>query len=104
MAKEIRKITYGFAIQKWNAKTKKFLGQEFVCGDQIDYENEKGKHIEETEPSYEPYTMIRCDTKSISRDILNVIFGDNELMDQFTKALGCDEKDLEATYQDLLGA
>jgi hypothetical protein len=57
--KEIRKITTGFVIQKWDAKTKKFLGQEFVAGDQVDYEDEKGNPIEEVEPEYICFDMVQ---------------------------------------------
>lgn len=46
---EIRKITTGFVIQKWDKETGKFLGQEFVAGDEVDYENENGEQIDPDE-------------------------------------------------------
>lgn len=55
--KEIRKITTGFVIQRWDAKTNKFLGQEFVAGDEVEYEDEVGNPIEETEPEYQSFNM-----------------------------------------------
>jgi hypothetical protein len=56
---ELRKITYGFVIQKWDAETGKFLGQEFVAGDQVDYENELGEPIDELEPEYRQFDMVQ---------------------------------------------
>jgi hypothetical protein len=56
---EIRKITTGFVIQRWNKETGKFLGQEFVAGDQVEYEDEYGYSIEDQEPEYMPYHMVQ---------------------------------------------
>lgn len=47
---EIRKITTGFVVQRWDGETKKFLGQDFTAGDDAQYENEAGHAIDETEP------------------------------------------------------
>lgn len=64
--KEIRKITTGFVIQRWNAETKKFLGQEFVAGDQVDYEDELGNSIDETEPEYQTFDMVQPEIETPS--------------------------------------
>jgi hypothetical protein len=57
--KEIRKITVGFVVQRWDARTEKFLGQEFVASDQVAYEDENGNPIEEDEPEYRPFEMVQ---------------------------------------------
>ena len=56
---EIRKITTGFVIQRWDKKTGKFLGQEFVAGDEVDYEDEFGKSIDDEEPEYREFEMVQ---------------------------------------------
>ncbi len=56
---EVRKITYGYVIQRWDAKTDKFLGQEFVAGDQVDYEDESGDFTEKREPEYQKFDMVQ---------------------------------------------
>lgn len=60
--KEIRKITTGFVIQRWDKKTGKFLGQEFVAGDEVDYEDEFGNPIDEREPEYQEFDMVQPQT------------------------------------------
>ncbi len=39
---KINKITYGFVVQKFDTKTGKFTEQEFVAGDQVEYEDMYG--------------------------------------------------------------
>jgi len=39
---KIKKITTGFVIQTFDTDTGKYVNQEFVAGDQVDYENQKG--------------------------------------------------------------
>lgn len=62
--KEIRKITEGCVIQRWDKETGKFLGQEFVAGDLSGYEDENGNEIENEdgemiEPEYRTYDMVQ---------------------------------------------
>ena len=40
----IRKITTGYVIQ-WFEEDGRFVGQEFVAGDQVEWENDKGEPI-----------------------------------------------------------
>ena len=54
---EIRKITDGYVIQRWDKNTGKFLGQEFIAGTNPEYEDEQGNNIDEIEPEYVPYEM-----------------------------------------------
>ena len=62
--KEIHKITTGFVTQRWDAKTKRFLGQDFTAGDQVDYEDENGEPINKTitdlqELEYRCFDMVQ---------------------------------------------
>jgi len=60
----IKKITIGFVVQVWDTTGKRWVSQEFVAGDQVDYEDEWGdttdpdKMSEGTEP-YLPFHMIQ---------------------------------------------
>lgn len=59
--KEIRKHTEGFVTQRWDAETGKFLGQEFTCADQVNYEYDTGETIDvdEIDGFFEKYPY-RC--------------------------------------------
>ncbi len=56
---EIRKITAGYVIQRWDAESKTFIGQEFIAGDDITYEDEFGDVIDEEEPEYRCFEMVQ---------------------------------------------
>jgi len=62
MEKEFNKITVGFVIQKFEEKDGKMVctEQNFVAGDQVDYEDVKyGEPLKEVpDYQYQPYTMI----------------------------------------------
>lgn len=59
--KEVKKITTGFVIQKWDAETGKFLGQEFVAVDEVNYEDEIGNPIDVDEiPDFFDKYPYRC--------------------------------------------
>lgn len=58
----IKKITVGFVIQKYDTETKKWVGQEFIAGDDCDYEDEDENQVDPydiwTGPrSYLPFDM-----------------------------------------------
>ncbi len=57
----IKKITTGFVIQTWDTEKLIFTSQEFVAGDQVDYEDEKGQYpfndSFEGEIGYLPFDM-----------------------------------------------
>jgi hypothetical protein len=36
----VKKITVGFVIQTFDTETRKYTGQEFIAGDQVDYEDD----------------------------------------------------------------
>jgi len=56
------KITTGFVIQKYTILDGKYIcvGQEFIAGDQVDYENLNGKPVEidTTKENYQPFDMV----------------------------------------------
>ncbi len=58
----INKITTGYVIQTYNTETGKCEAQEFIAGDECEYEfSETGRHFDvnasETELEYQPYNM-----------------------------------------------
>ncbi len=57
---KFNKITTGFVVQSFEKNNKgKFVcvSQEFIAGDQVDYENEEGKPIEKPDYKYQSYNM-----------------------------------------------
>jgi hypothetical protein len=42
----VNKITTGFVIQTFDTEKKRFVSQEFVAGDQVDYEHKEGEPCE----------------------------------------------------------
>ncbi len=44
----VKKITVGFVIQDFDTDAKRFISQDFVAGDEVDYEDEKGEAVEES--------------------------------------------------------
>lgn len=57
---EIHKISEGYVRQRWDAKTGKFLGQEFVAVNEVSYEDEDGNELGgPCEPDYRPFDMVQ---------------------------------------------
>jgi len=57
---EFNKVTTGFVIQRYHKdRTGKFtcLNQEFIAGDDVQFENLKGDSIEAHEHEYQPFNM-----------------------------------------------
>jgi len=61
----LKKVTVGFVIQTFDPKTKKFVSQEFICGDDVSYEDEDGNVVDEDEfkgedgkEDYLPFDMV----------------------------------------------
>ena len=42
----VKKVTTGFVIQRYDTETETFVSQEFVAGDQVDWEDEDGKSLD----------------------------------------------------------
>jgi hypothetical protein len=54
-----RKITTGFVIQEFSDDGKP-ISQEFIAGDEVDYENEDGEAIDMPEnDTYLPFEMVQ---------------------------------------------
>jgi hypothetical protein len=63
----IKKITTGFVIQTYDNKGK-ITSQEFVAGDQTDWENEDGESINESSKcEYVPMDMVQPTAKPKSK-------------------------------------
>ena len=43
---QVRKVTVGFVVQVFDTERRRFVSQEFVAGDQCDYEDEKGNPVD----------------------------------------------------------
>lgn len=41
----IKKITTGFVVQEFDTETKQFISQEFIAGDDVEFENEIGERV-----------------------------------------------------------
>jgi hypothetical protein len=56
----VKKITTGFVIQAYDTETRKYTGQEFIAGDQVDWEDEYGeKLVECSTKEYLPFNMVQ---------------------------------------------
>jgi uncharacterized protein (DUF608 family) len=60
---KISKITQGYVLQTYDTETGKCKSQEFIAGDECEYETEYGEHFDiddsETELEYQPYEMVQ---------------------------------------------
>jgi hypothetical protein len=43
----LNKITTGFVVQKFDSETGRCLSQEFVAGDQVEWEDQAGNAVED---------------------------------------------------------
>ena len=59
----INKITIGFVIQRYDDHTGNCIGQEFIAGDQVDYETLSGEPITPLDfteiEQYQPFDMVQ---------------------------------------------
>ena len=54
----VNKITTGFVIQEFDAEGK-CTHQEFIAGDQVDYEEENGEPVDADEKLSHPFNMVQ---------------------------------------------
>jgi len=63
----INKITTGFVIQVFDTDLGKFIEQDFIAGDECEYENENGKPVDASllkvagKEAYLPFDMVDPD-------------------------------------------
>lgn len=87
---EFNKITTGFIIQKYRKDSKgKFrcIHQEFIAGDDVQFENLKGDSIETPEHEYQPFNMTMLSKDEIVNrlgDVLTSIDVGGEQSRQFS--------------------
>ena len=55
---KFQKITHGFVIQNFDDEGN-CTGQEFIAGDQVEYEDEQGEPIHCPEYNYQPFHMVQ---------------------------------------------
>ena len=70
------KITVGFVTQSYKKTTAgKFIctGQEFVAGDQVDFEDSEGNAISECDHVYQPFNMTLLSPVQIADSIREVL-------------------------------
>jgi len=82
---EFNKVTTGFVIQKYskdNSGKFRCTSQEFIAGDDVQFETIKGEPIESPEHEYQPFNMTIVSTQQIIDrlgDMLtNIDFGGNQ--------------------------
>jgi hypothetical protein len=54
----VNKVTTGFVVQKFDTDTRAFVSQEFVAGDQVDFEYQDGEAVESFD-NYLPFDMVQ---------------------------------------------
>ncbi len=71
---KISKITTGFVIQTYDTKTGRCVGQEFVAGDEVKYEDKHGESVdwEEAPEAYQPFNMAQPGSKARHYNLLIV--------------------------------
>ena len=61
----VKKTTVGFVVQVFDTERQRFVSQEFVAGDQCDYEDEKGDPVDRKlleaggKEVYLPFDMVQ---------------------------------------------
>jgi hypothetical protein len=55
----VKKITTGFVVQTYDTDLECCINQEFVAGDQVDWEDEYGESIDEVDLPYQPFDMVQ---------------------------------------------
>jgi len=58
---KVNKTTTGFVIQTFDTDTGRCVSQQFIAGDQVDYEDENGDPVEweEAPKAYQPFEMVQ---------------------------------------------
>jgi hypothetical protein len=86
----VKKITVGFVIQDYDTETEKFVSQEFIAGDQVDWEDEEGTNLDPDDfvvkgdgtLPYLPFEMVQPEVEDIIQEAPTV---DQEVEDRRIK-------------------
>ena len=92
---KINKITTGFVIQTFDTETGKYTSQEFVAGDDVQYENEFGEKIEGLRLQREsvlPLDMVQPETRKTGEHLFSNPPSDSGGVPRCVTC-GCDEDD-----------
>ena len=74
----IKKITEGYVVQEFDEETKEFIGQEFIAGGDVSFEDEEGDMIyyqDAPDVPYVPFTMEQFNQVKAYNN-LGIIFGE----------------------------
>ena len=61
----VNKVTAGFVVQVFDTEKRRFVSQQFVAGDQCDYEDQDGEPVDRKElevdgkEAYLPFDMVQ---------------------------------------------
>tara|TARA_B100000497_G_C7687487_1_gene416990 strand:+ start:1821 stop:2024 length:204 start_codon:yes stop_codon:yes gene_type:complete len=56
---KIRKITAGFVIQEYDTERHRWMQQEFIAGDEVEWMSETGEVSDSVDSSYLPFLMVQ---------------------------------------------
>ena len=104
--KKFTKITTGFVTQVYERNAKgKFVctSQEFIAGDQVDYEDVGGNAITPPEHQYQPFNMTMLSKDQII-ERLDVVLNSIDVGREQSRQFSHEIKILEKLLRDLGGA
>ena len=55
----VKKITQGWVMQEYDLELKRWVSQEFVASDDVQWEDEDGEHVDRPSHSYLPFVMVQ---------------------------------------------
>lgn len=72
-SKEVRK----HVIQCFDTKTKQCVGQQFIAGDQVDWEMPNGDHIDpQIDCEYQPFDMVQPEVEATEEQLQDWVEGE----------------------------
>lgn len=100
---EFNKVITGFVIQKYRKNSAgKFtcIDQEFIAGDDVQFENSKGESIEAPEHKYQPFNML-CISKQQIIDRLGDVLTSIDVGGEQSRQFSHEIKILDELLKDL---
>ena len=70
----VNKVTAGFVVQVFDTESRRFVSQQFVAGDQCDYEDKDGDPVDskalevDGKEAYLPFDMVQPQTDPAPED------------------------------------